>query len=201
VVGTDVQRVINSDGYVSLGSDPGFNYSQVAILNINKLIKTLKARLNSSGKTKSTDAYGNVIYVDCDIFSVNMLTTFIANALSDFNQTPYFSNFTFNDTPIIDQFHDILVEGATLMALASQQLIERGREYTISDNGVSFTPPTISEAIGTQYSTLITQYYDKLKFIKNNLRSHPIGLGTFSMQSAVNPQFARLRHLRQRRIV
>jgi hypothetical protein len=201
VVNTDVPRYVNSDGYASLGDDPGFNYSQLAILNINKLIKTLRARLNSRGKSKSTDQFGNVIYVDCDIFSVDMLVAFLGNALSDFNQVPFFTFFTFEDTQILDQFHDILVEGATLMALASQALIERGREAVITDNGVSFTPPTVSEMLQTQYNTLLTNYYDKLKFIKASLRPNPLGLGVFGVTSSISPAFARLRHLRSRRIV
>lgn len=191
---------INSDGYVHLGDDPGFNYSQVAIRNINKLMKTLKARLNNDGKAKSTDAFGNVIYVDCNVFSDEMLTTFIANAISDFNQVPYFTFFTLDDTPIIDMFHDILVERATIDALASQALIERGREFQITDNGVNFNPPTVSELLNTQYSTMLTNYYDKLKYIKNSMRPSPRGLGTLR-PLATNPQFLRLRHLRARQII
>lgn len=201
VVNSDVPRYVNSDGYQHLGDDPGFNYSQLAINNINKLMKTLRARLNSRGKAKSTDAFGNVDYIDCDIFSVDTLASFLANALSDFNQIPFFTFFTYEDTPIIDQFHDILVEGATLMALASQALIERGREYVINDNGVSFTPPTMSEMLMTQYNSLLTNYYDKIKFIKASMRPNPLGLGVFGVTSSISPQFARLRHLRARRIV
>lgn len=197
---SQLPKLIDSDGYVSLGQDPGYNYSQVSIRNINKLLKTLKARLNSSGKAKTTDPFGNVIYVDCDVFSNDMLITFIANAITDFNQVPYFTFFTFDDTPIIDQFHDIIVEGATLMALASQALIERGREFQITDNGVSFTPPTVSELLNTQYSTLLTNYTDKLKYIKNSMRPSPRGLGTLR-PLATSPQFARLRHLRARQII
>src|ERR1700722_17915099 len=80
---------VASDDQVHLGQDPGYHYSQCAIKNINKLIKSLRARLNSSGKAKSADAFGNVTYVDCDIFSVDTLTAFIATALWDFNQIPY----------------------------------------------------------------------------------------------------------------
>ncbi len=192
---------INSDGYVHLGDDPGFRYSQCALTNINKLIKSLKARLNSSGKAKSSDAYGNTIYVDCDIFSTDMLTTFIATALWDFNQVPYFTFFTFDEDCLVDQFGEILVEGATLYALASQALIERGREFQITDNGLNFNPPTVSELMQTQYSTLLSHYWEKLKYIKNSLRPAPRGLGVFSMNSAINPAFARLRHLRARRLI
>ena len=189
---------INSDGYITLGQDPGFQYSQTALLNINKLMKTLRRRLNSSGKSKSVDSYGNTIYVNCDIFSVDMLATFLGNALSDFNQTPYFSFFSFEDTQIIDQFHDIIVEGATLMALASQALIERGREFSITDNGINFVPPTVSELLNTQYNTLLTSYVERLKYIKNSMRPSPTSLGTWRLGS--NVSFRNLRHRRERQI-
>lgn len=192
---------INTDGFVHLGDDPGFDYSQCAIKNINKLMKSLRARLNSSGKAKSQDGYGNTTYVDCDIFSVSMLTTFLATALWDFNQVPYFTWFTFDEDYFVDQFGEILVEGATLYALASQALIERGREFQITDNGLNFNPPTVSELLQTQYSTLLSNYWEKLKYIKNSLRPSPRGLGVFSMNSAINPAFARLRHLRARRLI
>jgi hypothetical protein len=200
VTHTDVPA-INTDGYAHLGDDPGFDYSQHAIKNINKLIKSLKARLNSAGKAKSSDSYGNTIYVDCDIFSVDMLTTFIATALWDFNQVPYFTFFQFDEDIFVEQFGEILVEGATLYALASKSLIERGREFQLTDNGLNFNPPTVSELMNTQYNTLLSHYWEKLKYIKNSIRPTPRGLGVFSMNSAINPAFARLRHLRARRLI
>lgn len=201
VVAHTQMPAINTDGYAHLGDDPGFNYSQCATKNINKLLKSLKARLNSSGKAKSTDSYGNVVYVDCDIFSIDMLVTFLATALWDFNQVPFFTFFTFDDDGFVEQFGEILVEYATLQALASKALIERGREFQFTDNGLNFNPPTVSELMTTQYSTLLTHYWEKLKYIKNSLRPAPRGLGVFSMNSAINPAFARLRHLRARRII
>lgn len=192
---------INSDGYVHLGDDPGFDYSQAAIININKLLKALRARLNGRGKSKKKDAYGNDIYVTCDIYSVDMLVTFLASALWEFNEIPHFTSFTFDDNAFIDQFGNILVEFAALWAMASQALIERGREYQITDNGISFQPPTVSELLNTQYSTGLTHWWEKIKFIKNSLKPHPKGLGVFGMTSARNPAVARLRHLRARQII
>lgn len=199
VINTQIPS-INSDGYIKLGDDPGFNYSQCAIKNINKLIKSLKARLNSAGKAKSTDAFGNVIYVDCDIFTIDTLTTFLATILWDFNQVPYFTRFTFDEDDFIEQFGEILVEGATLYALASKALIERGREFQLTDNGINFTPPTVSELMMTQYSALATMYWEKLKMIKASLRPRPLGLGVFGMSSGLNPVIKNLRSLRARRI-
>jgi hypothetical protein len=191
---------INSDGYVHLGDDPGFNYSQNAIKNINNLLKVLKARLKSSGKHKTKDQFGNVIFEDCDIFTTDQLVTFLAMSLYEFNEVPHFTLFTFEDTPIIENFGGILVQGATLMALSSQALIERGREFQINDNGIGFTPPTISEMLNTQWTTELNNWYDRLKMIKHNMKPAPYGLGTMRTMG-VAPQVLRLRHLRQRQIL
>ena len=192
---------VNTDGYRHLGDDPGFNYSQNAIKNINFLIKALRARLNSSGKAKAKDSFGNDIYVDCDIYSVEMLTSFLATALWEFNAIPYFTFFQFDDDAFVQQFGSILVDGATLIALSSMALLERGREYNITDNGISFTPPSVSELMNTQYSTLLTNYWEKLKYVKNSLRPAPLGLGTWSATGGgYNTAWARLRHKRQGRL-
>ena len=191
---------INSDGKVHLGDDPGFHYSECATRNINKIIKALKARLNSSGKSKDADAYGNTTYADCDIFTIANLTTFIATALSDFNQVPYTTFFTFDEDYFVDQYLEILVEGATMWALCSQDLLERGREFQLTDNGLNFNMPTVSELMNSQYTTLIAHYWEKLKYIKNSLRPHPKGLGVFGMTSSLNPAIRNQRHLRARRI-
>lgn len=188
------------DGYIHLGDDPGYHYSQDAIKNINKLIKLLRARLNSSGKAKSTDGYGNTIYISCDIFSVDMLVAFLAQALMEFNELPYFTLFDYTDNNFVDQFGNVLVEGATLYALASKALIERGREYSVTDSGISFALPTVSELMMTQYNSLIGQHFERLKMIKNSLRPAPKSLGVWSMGGG-NPAVRRLRFLRQRQII
>jgi hypothetical protein len=201
IINTSDIPAINTDGYAHLGDPPGFQYSQAAIKNINKLLASLKARLNSAGKARSVDAYGNAISVDCDIFSIETLTTMLATALWDFNQVPYFTFFQFDDDNFVEQFGEILVEGATLYALASKALIERGREFQLTDNSISFNPPTISELLNTQYSTLLTAYNEKLKLIKNSLRPGPISLGVWTMSSGMNPMIRRMKHLRERRII
>ena len=62
-----------------------------------------------------------------------------------FNQIPHFTLFSMDDTTIIDQFHEVIVQGAVIYALAGKALIERGRENNLSDSGIYFTPPTVSE--------------------------------------------------------
>lgn len=153
-----------------LGSKTDFDFSPVACININKLLTLMKSRLNSAGKAKSTDTNGNIVYIDCDIFSVDMLVNFLVLSLSDFNQTPYFTFYTFDDTEFVDTFAEVLVMGATLQALASQALIEKGREFKIDDSGIMFDPPNVSELMQTQYSTLLNYHFEKLKNIKNSIQ-------------------------------
>lgn len=192
---------INSDGYIHLGDDPGFQYSQGALFNVNKCLKMMRARLNSSGKAKSTDVNGNVIYVNCDIYSVEMMTTFIAMSLSKFNTTPFFTSFTFEDSHFFANFAEVIAEGAVLFALSSQALIERGREFTLTDNGINFNPPSVSELLNTQFNTELTHLWDQVKMIKASMRHGPLGLGVWGMTSAMNPAIKRLQGLRARRIV
>jgi len=191
---------LNLDGYLHLGDEYPFNFSQLEINNINKLLKTLRARLNSRGKSKSKDAFGNITYVDCDIFSVDMLVTFLANSITLFNEIPHFTFFSFADTSFIDQFHDVIVEGAVIWAEASQALLERGNEMVITDNGVSFTPPSVSELLNTQFTTLVTLHQEKVKFIKNSFKPYPMGMGMFSATRGLLPIVKSLRALRERQI-
>lgn len=191
---------VPSDGYESLGQDVGFEYSSVAIHNINKILKAVKVRLKSSGKATSTDDFGNRIFVDCDVFSVDMLVTFIAQSLTAFNELPHFTFFTFDDTQIIDQFFDILVQGAVIWALASQALIERGREFTLTDTGTSVTIPLVSELLETQYSLELAQHFEKCKYIKAHMKPSPLGVGSVSVGTSRIPLLERLSRLRERRL-
>jgi len=182
------------------GDEYDFIFSKAEVCNINKLLAVLKKRLKSDGKVKVPDGAGGYELVDCPIFSNNELICFLINSLSEFNQTPHFTHFTFADDMFVNQFMDILIQGALILALAAQALIERGREFTITDNGVSYQPPQVSELLNSQFSTQMQAYREKLKFIKVNMKPGPLGLGTFRV-TAVSPNFLRLRHLRQRQII
>jgi hypothetical protein len=191
---------INTDGYIHLGDDPGFNYSQVAIANINDLLKTLRARLDSRGRSKSEDQYGNVTYTDCDIFTVDQLVSFLVYSLGMFNEIGFITLFTFDDTEMMQQFHSIIVQGASLMAMGTKSLLERGREFSITDNSLAFNPPTVSELLNSIFGAELTLHFDRVKAIKTHLRPSPFGLGTMSISTVRSPAIARLRHLRARQV-
>lgn len=200
VVSNTQLPAVNTDGYWHLGDDPGTCYSQTAIRNINLLLKTLKARLKSAGKATMKDEFGNDVLVDCDIYSVDSMVSFLANSISAFNEIPHFTFFTFEDTEFIQIFHDVLVQGATLMAVSSQGLIERGREFQFTDNGINFNPPTMSEILQSQWTAELQSHYEKLKLIKSNMKPGPSGLGTLTITTSRHPAVRRLRHLRARQL-
>lgn len=180
IINSSQQQFVNIDGYLSLGDLPPFNYSQLAIQNIGLLLRTLKARLNSSGKHLTKDQFGNEIFMDCDIFSNEQLISFLADSLTWFNEIPLFTNFTFEDTEILQQFHNAIVQGATIQALAAQMLLEKGREFSINENGLTFQPATLADLMQSEWSTELTAHQAKVTMIKKNMRSSPIAIGSFS---------------------
>lgn len=138
--------------------------------NLDKLVDLVRFVLRSHSKAKSLDGYGNTFYVDCEIYDRSVLEAFVHLSLSNFNQTPYFTFWGLDDNKFVDVFTEILVEGAVIYALGSQALLERGREFQITDNGLNFTPPGVSELLNTQYSTLLQHHFEKLRLIKMSIR-------------------------------
>lgn len=192
---------ISIDGYSALGDDPGFDYSQEAIMNINRCLKLLKARLNSMGKKIAFDQYGNEYFAECDIYDIPTLVYFLEDSLSLFNSIPTFTNFSWNDTDIINQFKSIIVQGASLIALSSKALIEKGREFQVTDDGISFNPPSVADMLNSQFGTELSNHMERLKMVKANMRPAPISLGILSITSSRAPAITRLRHFRERRLI
>ena len=183
-----------------IGDAPCVTFSDAEIQGINILLAQLKCALKNNGVTQSVDEYGQKTYTDCPIFTDDELLCFLNNSLSEFNQTPHWTNFGYNDPVIYQRNAHVIVEGARIMALGAQMLIEAGREFTVSDNGITMTPPPLSTTIQTQFGALLTAHTERLKFIKASYKPSPTGVGTFRSLS-INPAFLRLRHLRQRQII
>ena len=205
----DSQNFSAVEGSIALGDDVNFDFSEEELVGINILLKYLKCRLRSEGKKPKRDqfgsfiqdAYGEILYEDCDVFSDEILACFLCQALSEFNMIPFFTGYTFADPLIKTLFSASIVEGAYVFALASQSLVEKGRDFSISDGGVSYQPPQLGDFLNSHYGTWLNNYRERLKFIKNNIRPGPVGFGTFTNLSSGAPAFTRLRHLRSRRII
>jgi len=198
---------------LELGDTPDpIDYSQTEIANINYMLDILKKRLKSTGTryvrdeygAPVRDGYGEILTEECNVFSNEELISFLENSLSEFNETPHFTNLYFSDADFAPRgrFIDIIIEGAFILALAAQALIEKGREFNITDNGVSFQPPIVSDVLTSELSTFYSVYIEKLKFKKNQFKPRPIGFGTaYSLVNFINPRVRAFRHLRERQII
>jgi hypothetical protein len=196
-------------GTITLGDDVDFDFSDEELEGVNTLLKYLKCRVRSEGQKPIrdefgafvTDGYGELVMEDCPVFTDEILVCFLCQALSEFNMVPFFTSFLFSDSVIKTLFSSAVVEGAYVIALASQSLVEKGRDFTISDGGISYQPPQLGDFLQSHYGTWLTAYRERLKFIKNSIRPGPRGFGTYTNIASGAPAFTRLRHLRQRRIV
>ena len=182
------------------GDDVPWDYTKEEIHGINILLKMVKCMVKNDGVRKVPDGAGGYTDVTCSVFTNSELICFLVNSLSSFNQYPHFTQFKFSDPQIYTIFTNIIAQGAVLLAYAAQTLIERGREFSINDNGVTYQPPQVAEILNSQFSTQLADYKEKLKHIKTSLKPDPRGLGTFRVTS-INPNFLRLRHLRERQIL
>lgn len=182
-----------------IGDPPLVSYSQEEIIGINILLAGLQARLKNKLQVESVDAYGNIEYVDCFVFSIDELVWFLNGSLQYFNSIPHFTNFSFADEVIYNRFCHVIIEGACILAWSAQMLIEAGKEFTITDNGITMNPPGLSSALNNELSQFLNAYRENVKFIKACIKPHPTGFGTFRALS-VNPAYTKLRHLRERRI-
>ncbi len=161
-------------GKIKLADDVVFDFDENEIYGINILLKFLKARLRSVGKKPQRDdfgaflydGYGELITEDCDVFTNDVLVANLMQSLSEFNSTPFFTNYSFADPLIQTLFTQVIVEGAYVFALASHSLIEKGRDFTISDGGISYQPPSLGDFISSHYGTWLTTYRERVKFIK-----------------------------------
>ncbi len=196
-------------GKIKLADDVVFDFDENEIYGINILLKFLKARLRSVGKKPQRDdfgaflydGYGELITEDCDVFTNDVLVANLMQSLSEFNSTPFFTNYSFADPLIQTLFTQVIVEGAYVFALASHSLIEKGRDFTISDGGISYQPPSLGDFISSHYGTWLTTYRERVKFIKMSIRPGPMSFGTHTNLTGAAPAYLRLRHLRARRIV
>lgn len=204
-----VDEASSTAGTIRLGDDVAFDFNEAELEGINTLLKFLKARLRSDGKKPLRDqfgaivydAYGDIVTEECNVFSDDLLVCFLCQALSEFNMVPFFTGFLFSDQVIYKLFAAAIVEGAYVFAVASQALVEKGRDFTISDGGLSYQPPMLGDFLQSHYGTWLTSYRERLKFIKNSIRPGPRSFGTYSNLSSGSPVLMRLRHLRERRVI
>lgn len=171
----------------------GISNECACVTPIGKRGQCMKDRTVAMLRVKLKD-----IVPECWAFSEDEIDMFLETSLSDFNATPTFTFFTWDTLPEI--YLAIIAMGGHVWALYAQGLLEAGREFNITDNGIAFTPPQISGYMQTMASSILAAYTDLKEKIKANIKPGPAGIGTFRVLSLL-PQLSRLRHLRSKQIV
>jgi len=131
-------------------------------------------------------------------FQDDELNVMLDISLADFNAQPMFTNFDWNSMQSI--WLGIICRGAFIMGLFAQGLLEQGREFNITDNGISFQPPGLGAYMQSMASSVMAQYAKEKEDTKGNMKPSPAYLGTFRTYN-LNPMLTRLRHLRERQII
>lgn len=135
----------------------------------------------------------------CFAFTEDEVDLYLEMSLCSFNAYPTFTAFTWDF--LQERWLSPIVKGAVVWALYAQSLIEAGREFTISENGLAYTPPNVSDKMQSYASTLIQHYTEELKTIKNSFVPMPCAVGLYSNLNSNYPQLRRLRHLREKKII
>jgi len=184
-------------GYGGPAVDDGFwdgiSYEDLCVIPITPRGQCIKDRAAAMARAQLKDTDPT-----CWAFSEDEIDMYLESALSDFNATPMFTRFQWHD--LEDRWLHILALGAQVFALFAQGLVEVGREFVITDNGISFQPPPISSHFQSTATTLLAHYQQNKELIKGNMKPTPSAVGVFTVL-AINPMLTRLRHLRERRIV
>ena len=96
------------------------------------------------------------------------LTTFIENALWDINSTPPATTYFLveNWQQSVPDWKNLIIEGALVMSLVSQGILEVAKEFSYSDNGIAVTIDR-SAKYQSMAQMILTAYQEKKQRIKN----------------------------------
>lgn len=185
------RNVIDSDE--NNGYWDGISNKDTCILPLTERGECVKDRAHSTVRAMLKDTVPEVWS-----FTEDEIDAYLETSLLDFNSHPTFTCFHWNDLDI--SFLHVITLGAVVFALFAQGLLEAGREFTINDNGISFTPPQISNRLSTTAQIYLQQYAELKEKIKANIKPNPRGLGMFRVLN-IQPALQRLRHLRERQLI
>jgi len=100
---------------------------------------------------------------NANIFSTDEILCFIDIAIAEMRSL-FSYDFTIENinNPNIT-IKGLVIDYAVIVALASKALIEKGREFTLSDNGITASSPEVSKMIMEQYATEYSHFMEKVR--------------------------------------
>ena len=113
-------------------------------MNQDKLVNSLYNRLGDNSRK---------------IFDRNSLVDLIDQAINA-------TNFVLNKK-VGEREFELVVQYAASLAYRKQALLERGREFPIKDNGIAFTPPTVSNVLLELAHAELRDWHEKIRWAAN----------------------------------
>lgn len=132
------------------------------------------------------------------VYSDDELSCYLTLTLLDMNSHPTTTYYEWDTVPT--NWYSCIVYGSMWMAWNSEAILEAAKQYTINENGFAFTPPDIAGALNTAASSIYTHYNDLKERIKKNIKPSPRAVGGTRILYP-QPFLAKLRHLRERRVI
>jgi hypothetical protein len=132
----------------------------------------------------------------CQIFDDAQLFAYIDLSLQDINSHPTKTFYTLDTVP--RDWINVIILGAYVFALQAQSITEKARNFTVSDQGISYNPPDLPGHMMNIAQQNEAKYQAEKERIKANERPALLGIGS-TRTLVPNPNFVRMRHLRSRR--
>lgn len=133
----------------------------------------------------------------CQIFDDAQLFAYIDLAMQDLNSHPTKTFYTLDTVP--RDWINVIILGAYVFALQAQSITEKARNFVVSDQGISYNPPDLPGHMMSIAQQIETKYQSEKERIKANERPALLGIGSTRVLTP-NPAYARMRHLKARRM-
>ncbi len=101
-----------------------------------------------------------------NVFTDEELDSFIWMAVTTFNSIPPFTNISLSNGKLSETIVPYVAKLTVAYALASKALIERGREVSIADGGINYTPPNVADLLQNQYIFEMDNFYQNISSVK-----------------------------------
>lgn len=131
-------------------------------MNISYYVELVRARLYDEN-IRAKDQYGNEVEVPSYRYTEGQIISYLEGSVRRFNLL-FNKKLDLVDDEIY-KFTDLIVHGAIITALASKALSECGREFSMQDGEIIFTPPAISSLLMHQWEVESADYDRKIKFL------------------------------------
>jgi len=135
---------------------------------LKELANLVSFRLGAMSKVPRKNDKGEVEYVEVNIFQPEDIKTALELSLRAFNMVETITYFTFDDVENVTQISDLLVTYAAYLLLTRQSLKEKGVEFTLSDGGVSYTPPALSDFVHMTARDMYQDWFYRIHDLKKS---------------------------------